>query len=326
MTNSINKPLVSFILPVYNAAAYLPETLDSILRQTYVNFEILAINDGSSDGSLNILQTYAERDARIKVTNQKNKGLVKTLNESIKKAEGEYIARIDADDPSFESRIQLQMELFQKNDSLVLIGGGFEIIDKNGYFNETIHTPTRHEDILRTMMLRNPFGHAGVMFKKTAFTEAGGYSGNKGPTEDYDLWVRLSQLGTVANLPLPVYRYRILEDGISQSNSSEQIKYTREIVSSLWQTSTPRRLTRRELLTQAQRYLEQAPRPSYGIGLKEQFLVDNVQIGTKLVRHGKVLQGLAQIFAVASVGRSGLRAVKKQLNRLDAGSFKQILN
>lgn len=320
------KPIpVSIILPVYNAEVYLPETLDSILRQTFRDFELIAVNDGSSDNSLSILEEYAKRDERIVVIDQKNKGLVATLNDTIKKASGTYIARVDADDPSFDRRLSAQVTFLDNNRETVLVGGGFEIIDQDGFFMETIHAPTRDEDIRRTMMLRNPFGHAGVMFRADAFNKTDGYSNQYGPTEDFDLWIKLSRLGRVANIPSAVYRYRVVESGISQSSSDIQAKYANEHISNLWADATPRVLSRREVKKQADRYLHAQIRHTYAVGLKEQFLMDNAQIGVKLIRHGHFMKGISQLINVASVGRSGLRAVKKRLTYIDAGSIKKAL-
>jgi glycosyltransferase involved in cell wall biosynthesis len=325
MQKNIQNPIVSIVLPVYNAELFLAETLDSILRQTFSNFEVIAINDGSTDSSLGILKEYAKKDARIVIIDQKNMGLVKTLNSAISSARGTYIARVDADDPSFENRLELQVEVLDKNSNIVLVGGGFEIIDENGFFIETVHAPTREEDIRRAMLIRNPFGHAGVMFTKKAFKDTGGYSDDCGPTEDYDLWVRLSHVGNITSIPQPLYRYRIVQSGISQSASEEQAKFTKKITENLWKKQTPRVLSRQELLVQANRYLHLPTRESYNVGIKVQFLSDNARIGTKLIRHAQYLQGIKQLLSVASVGRSGIKAVVKQLGHLDRGSFKQLL-
>ncbi len=326
MAKKSNTPLVSIVLPVYNAGDYLAETLDSILRQTFHDYELLAVNDGSSDNSQVILDAYAKRDSRIVVIQQENKGLVTTLNETIAMARGTYIARADADDPSFSTRLEQQVATLRKDSGMVLVSGGFEIIDENGYFIETIHALTRDEDIRRTMMLRNPFGHAGVMFRKDAFNKVGGYSNNYGPTEDFELWIRLSSVGRLGNIPMPVYRYRVVGNGISQSSSKVQTEFTDQHIDGLWASRTPRILTRREIKTQANRYLHLSTRPSYAIGLKEQFLLDNAQIAMKLVRHGHFLSGCRQLLYVASIGRSGLRAVKKRLRMVDAGSVKRAIN
>lgn len=317
-------PLVSVLMPVYNTERYLHEAIDSILRQTFTDFEFIIINDGSTDSSQKIINHYAKIDSRIVTVKQKNMGLVKTLNKGIELAKGTYIARIDGDDPAFETRLEKQVKIIEKSKKTVLVGGGFEIIDENGFFLETIHPPTRDKDLRRTMMLRNPFGHASALFRKDAAIKAGLYSGECGPTEDQELWIRLSKIGNLATVSEPVYRYRINMKGISQSNSERQANETKKHLGALWAEITPEVLSRDELKEQGQRYVDASIRKSYGIGMKEQFLADNAQIGVKLIRYKYFTQGIAQLWNVATTGRTGFKAVRKRLRQLNGGSLKQI--
>lgn len=310
-------------MPVYNAESFLKETLDSIIRQTFEDFELLALNDGSLDNSGAILDEYAKKDPRIIVIHKENEGLVATLNKGIELAKSELIARVDADDPSFEDRLEEQLKLFNSNEKLVLVGGGFEIIDHLGYFLETIHPPLRDSDLRRTLSLRNPFGHSGVIFKKEAVLKAGLYTDEFGPTEDYDLWIRLAEQGEIACLPFPVYRYRINKGGISQSNSIRQAAETALHSQRLWQKSVPTVLGRKDLVRQSDLLLREARTVRYGIGIKEQFLSDNAQIGIKFIRYRHYLKGIKQLFAVASTGRTGVRVVLKRFKHIDRGSLKQ---
>ncbi len=314
MTQTHSKvPKVSIVLPAYNMAPYLRETLDSILRQTFTDFECIVINDGSTDNSADILNEYDKRDPRMRVINQANQGLVKTLNSAIRQARGAYIARVDGDDPSFEDRLEKQVAVLDDRPGVVLVGGGFEIMDEHGYFLETVHIPTTDADLRRAMALRNPFGHAGVLFRKDAALEAGLYTGNHGPTEDYNLWMRLSQVGQLAALPQPVYRYRIVGNGISQSNSELQMRYTREHASTYWLEYPPQVLTRREIMARSKSYMRRGITAQYGIGIKRQFLFDTARIGAKLIAHGHPLQGIRQLINLTSTGRAGLAEVKKRV-------------
>jgi glycosyltransferase involved in cell wall biosynthesis len=288
-----------------------------VLRQDYKNYELIIINDGSTDLTQTIINEYAKRDDRIIPIKQKNAGLVATLNKGIGLARGIYIARIDGDDPWMEGKLTDQISELEKDERLVLIGGGFEIIDENGYYIETIFPPTRDEDIRRTLMLRNTFGHAGVIYRKDAIVKAGLYSNQCGPTEDYDMWIKLSSIGRLKNLAHPVYRYRIHRNGISQQNSQKQALATKQHVEKIWSKSTPRVLSRREIIIQSNRYLHQTPQLWYGQALKEQFLSDNAQIGVKLIRHGHIINGLLQILYVASIGRSGTKAALKRIRSIN---------
>jgi len=314
-------PLVSIVLPVYNAAAYLRESVDSVLRQDYRNFELLIINDGSSDESRAIIEEYAKRDSRIIAYHQENIGLVKTLNRGIELSNGSYVARIDGDDPWLDKKLSRQMHVLVSNPDTILIGGGFEIIDEDGYYLETISVPTTHEDILRTLSLRNAFGHAGVVFKRDAALKAGGYRDNFGPTEDYDLWIRLSQMGTVANLARPVYRYRVNRGGISQQNSERQANETKAHTERIWAETMPKVLTKATLIKKGNEYLSSGTPSWYGVALKQQMLADNAQIGVKLIRYRHYVDGMRQLIEVCLTGRAGMRQVRSRLSQITLRSL-----
>jgi len=113
---------VSIVMSVYNAQKYLDEAIESILNQTYSNFEFIIINDGSTDKSLEIIENYAKKDSRIIVINRENKGLIYSLNEGIRKANGKYIARMDADDISLPQRLEKQVEFMEKNKNIGICG------------------------------------------------------------------------------------------------------------------------------------------------------------------------------------------------------------
>ncbi len=318
-----NTPLVSILLPAYNTEKYIEESIQSVLRQSFSNFELIILNDGSTDRTQSIIDRYASLDDRIVPIIQKNIGLVSTLNKGIELANGKFIARIDGDDPWMNEKLSEQVEALESDDSLVLIGGGFEVIDEHGYYIETIFPPTQDSDLRRSLMLRNVFGHAGVVMRTSAVKKAGGYRSDFGPTEDYDLWIRLSDLGTLMNIPHPVYRYRINRSGISQQNSSRQAIETKKHVERLWQRGAPVVLSRHEILKRANDYLSSSKLEWYNVALKEQFLSDNAQIGIKLIRHKHITKGIHQLLNIASTGRAGVKAVLKRLRKLDIGSFRQ---
>lgn len=319
---SPKKPTVSVILPAYNAERYIEESIQSVIRQDFKDYELIIINDGSTDHTQDIIDHYKAVDERIVSINQVNQGLVATLNTGLSMARGEYIARIDGDDPWMSCKLSRQLQEFKHDASLVLIGGGFEVIDEDGYYIETIFPPTENDDLHRALMLRNVFGHAGIMMRKSAAVQAGGYRADVGPTEDYDLWIRLAKLGTIKNLAFPVYRYRINSAGISQQNSNAQATEAKKHVDRQWKEGFPPVLSRHEIIRRSATYLSASRREWYNVALKEQFLADNAQIGIKLIRYGQYSAGIHQIFNVASIGRSGLRAVIKRLRMIDRGSFK----
>lgn len=319
---SEKKPLVSVILPAYNTEKYLRETIDSILRQTFTNFECIIINDGSTDTSQKIIDHYAKIDSRIIPIKQQNMGLVATLNKGVELAKGTYIARVDGDDPSFSTRLEKQVEILQKDESVVLVGGGYEMINEEGHYLQTIATPTLNDDLRRAILLRNPFGHASVVFRKDAAVQAGLYSNEFGPTEDQELWIRLAKYGSFAAVPEPVYRYRVNTGGISQNNSHRQAVETKKHLHILWQDSYPDVLTRKELIKRSSLYAKTAG--SYGLDMKRQLLEDNAQIGIKFVRYKQYSAGIKQLWNVASIGRKGISAIIKRIRQLNTGSLSQM--
>lgn len=307
MTN----PLVSIVLPVYNAERYLREALDSLLNQTFKNFEILAVNDGSKDGSLDILKHYAAVDDRIKIIDQQNKGLVATLNETIPRAKGALIARMDADDVSLPRRIQLQVEQFEKNPKLVLVTGCYEVINEFSEFVRFSVLPTNDADIKRSLHLYNPIAHGSVMFKKETFLKTSGYRSDVGPTEDYELWLRMAREGEFYSLPNSIFRWRINLDGITHTNNDEMVKWTRKHVEDMWRLYPPAIAGPRQLRQTFKTYVHLYKKR--GIRMKMVILDDNCRIGVKMIARKQVVKGVRQILSVAATGRPGVKVV---INRI----------
>ncbi len=300
-----NTPLVSVLMPVYNAEAFLARTLDSLLCQTYKNFEIVAINDGSTDNSLDILQRYAHMDDRIVVINQDNKGLVYTLNKAAALAKGEYLARMDSDDLSLPRRFELQLEAFEKNKSAVLVAGCFDVINED---DETLYhesVPTEKEELKRALFARNPIAHGSVMLKKSVFEKVGGYSSECGPTEDYELWSRLIEFGDFVGVPATIFRWRINPDGITQSKSKIMAKHMEENIDKFLEKH-PLIITGRSYLKKRGFYYVHSFQ-LHGVGMKESMFKDCLGVAMAFAQQGQFLKAFLQIFIVASTGRTGLR-------------------
>lgn len=210
-------PKVSIILPVYNGEKYLGESMESILAQTYNNFELLIINDGSKDGSLSIIKKY--KDKRIKVYTQKNQGLAATLNRGIKLAKGEYLARQDQDDLSLPSRLDKQVNYLNNNPRCGLVGTWSEIINENGTTTGYYHRHPAENDILKIELLfDNPFVHSSVMLRKDVFKKVNGYATNNNwqPPEDYELWSRIARYYNIGNIPVVLHKYREVPGSMSR--------------------------------------------------------------------------------------------------------------
>ena len=217
MNDNQTRPLVSVVLPVYNGETYLKESIDSIISQTYTNFELLIINDGSTDKSEEICLSY--NDDRIKYIFQKNEGLAETLNNALTLCKGKYIARQDQDDISYKNRFQKQVDFLEKNESIVLLGARAKIFSDEVDYLKTHNHATQPSILKFDLMFNNPFVHSTIMFRKTSLEIVGYYNTNRSFYEDYELWSRFVQAGDVANLPDVLLDYRHHDQGLSKSTN-----------------------------------------------------------------------------------------------------------
>ena len=205
-----SSPAISVVLPVYNAEAYVSEAVESILAQTFTDFELIIINDGSTDGSRAILRELATRDTRIVLIERPNGGLVSALNDSLEMARAELIARMDADDVAMPERFALQHARMIEEPELAVLGGFFNIIDRDGAIIRLYdNLPLTPAAAMRFVKHGCPVHHPAVMMRRDAVLKAGGYRKAFCHAEDYDLWLRMSDLGhAIANLPQPLLNYR----------------------------------------------------------------------------------------------------------------------
>jgi len=199
---------LSIVMSVYNGEKYLREAIESILNQTYTDFEFIIINDGSTDQSLDIIRSYS--DQRVVIINQENKGLIESLNIGIARARTNYIARIDADDVSHLDRLEKQIKFMDNNPNLVLLSSSYNVMLESGEIICTRFLPVEDKCIREAITKWNPFCHSSAFFRKKVFEKVGGYSKRyELAEEDYDLWKRIIQHGEVANIREPLIDYRI---------------------------------------------------------------------------------------------------------------------
>lgn len=211
---------ISVLLPVYNCPRYVGAAIESILAQSLGDFELLIIDDGSTDETPSVLERYT--DPRIRHLRQTNRGLAGTLNVGIEMARGEFIARQDQDDLSHPDRLAKQLAYFHANPSCVLLGTAAEILEgenRSGRFHRHPTDPTR---LRYELLFNNPFVHSSVMFPRGSVREVGGYSTDpsRQPPEDYELWSRLARRGPVANLSDPLLVYREIPGSMSRVGPS----------------------------------------------------------------------------------------------------------
>ena len=221
--------LVSIILPVYNGEQYLKMAVDSVLSQTYTNFELIIINDGSTDTSAEIIESYS--DERIKlITQLKNIGYVYRLNEGIRISKGNFIARIDSDDLWNPNKLSTQIKAFNNNDNLFFVATDFNKIDKNGEIFSTEKSSNINN--LRNSILKRCFiCHSAVMFKKEIIHTVGTYNEKIKYAEDYDYWIRILAKYKGFILPEVLTDYRITNESVSFKKRRTQIYFV--IVSKL---------------------------------------------------------------------------------------------
>ena len=214
----MKEQLITILLPCRNAERYLVETLDSLINQTYANIEIICIDDGSTDKTPDILQQYSFKDQRIRFyQNEKNIKLIATLNRGIALAQGEYIARIDADDIALPDRIERQL-LFIKKSNADLVSGSVIVIDENGKELEVIKPRGYTHNVIEWLALfSNPMGHPSV-FGKTDVFKKNNYLQSEVAlhAEDYEIWARMIRNGVkMANTDDILIKYRVNPQSVS---------------------------------------------------------------------------------------------------------------
>jgi glycosyltransferase involved in cell wall biosynthesis len=225
MTNPLinQSPILSIILPAYNAATYIAETIESVLHQDYTNFELLIIDDGSTDTTAQVVHPFTSDQRVIYIKDEHNIGLIQTLNKGISLAKGKYIGRIDADDIWHNpNKISMQMEYFDTHPDTVLIGTSAIAIDQSGKTLFTMKYPSEEQIIRKQFLSGNPFIHPSVICLKEAMVNAGGFLTEDTYAEDYGLWLRIAALGHIHNISEPLMKYRIHGNGVSQSNAIKQ--------------------------------------------------------------------------------------------------------
>lgn len=205
--------LASVVMAVYNGEKYIKETIDSVLNQSFTDFEFIIVNDGSTDNTTSILAGYT--DKRIQIINQKNVGLSKSLNNGIAYAKGKYIARIDADDRCHINRLEKQLAYLSINQDVVLVGSNANIIDEEGNFLYTSEVIKSVEN-LKIFEEHNPFLHSSVIFKKEIFNQCKGYDEEIiHHFEDKLLWKKMFNYGKMVNLNEALIDYRITPNSIT---------------------------------------------------------------------------------------------------------------
>ncbi|MCS6979788.1 MAG: glycosyltransferase [Flavobacteriales bacterium] len=223
----MEKPLVTVLMPVFNAREFVAEALESILRQTYSNLEVIVIDDGSQDGSVNILKSFS--DSRLKLfLHENNKGLIATLNEGLEMAQGDYIARMDADDVAFPERLEVQVGYMRDNPNVGILGSW---VERFGASKGQVKYPLDDAEIRWELTYRCSFCHPSVMVRRKVLKSHDLRYDQRFPhAEDYEFWTRLMDYTRGANLPRPLLRYRVHSGNISQTQADIQRHNTERVI------------------------------------------------------------------------------------------------
>lgn len=219
----MNRPMISIIMPVYNASLFLREAIDSILEQTYTDFELIIINDGSTDNSEDIIGYYTDNRI-VYLRNKTNLKLIESLNKGLRHAKGKYIARMDSDDMALPNRLALQVEYMEKHCDVVLCGSQIEYIDENGVLlqNSPVY-PIEGADLISYSLFKSPIAHPAAMMRRNVLVVHNIYYDADYPhAEDVRLWFELMKYGRVVNLSQKLLKYRISEGQVTNRHREQQ--------------------------------------------------------------------------------------------------------
>ena len=201
-------PKISVIMAAFNEEANIQNAILSIQEQTFKEWELVIVDDGSDDGTLNLINDAVSLDSRITcLSNDKNIGLAMSLNKAISFSNSEYIARMDADDYSLPDRLETQLNFMQGNPDISVLGTGGIYCDQNGTEIKKVIFPEHHNEIVKWLNKSSPFLHPSVLIRRSFFQKIGGYDDSYYRAQDYDLWHRGKNIARYCNLQIPLINY-----------------------------------------------------------------------------------------------------------------------
>jgi Glycosyl transferase family 2 len=221
----MHTPLVSVVMSVFNGARFLREAIESILLQSFSDFEFIIINDGSIDKTGPVLDEYRRRDPRVRVYHRENRGLISSLNYGCELAKGKYIARMDADDIALRDRFLWQIDFMETHPGVAVLGTAVEFVDQTGKGLRISCHPSNPREIRRILLEKSFMWHPSVVMRKSAFFAVGGYR-DVPHAEDYDLWLRIADHFQIANLEAVLLKYRLHPEQVSVSKCAKQAMST----------------------------------------------------------------------------------------------------
>jgi len=219
----MKNPKVSVLMPAYNAEEYIGEAIESILNQTFTDFECIIIDDCSKDKTWDIIQEYAKKDKRIRpFKNEKNLKLSATLNKGIGLCRAEYIARMDADDWCYPYRLEKQYTVISTNSNIGILGGTMEVCNESLEVKNIRKYHITNEEIRKYIFKYSPFCHATTIYRKDIVQSVGGYNIDLYDAEDYDLYFRIGKISEFRNIDDVLYKMRYNENSVSNTRARRQ--------------------------------------------------------------------------------------------------------
>ena len=222
-------PLLSVVMPVWNGERHLAEAVESILRQSFFDFEFIVLDDGSTDSTPKILREFSRRDTRIRVIALNHEGIVHALNRGIAEARASWIARMDCDDIAHPARFEKQMQALSAYRDAILCHTGVRLVGDPALMSRQQRLPRTTAFLAVRLCFGSPIIHPGVVYSKTAVLKAGGYRPEERHAEDYSLWGRMLALGRFVGLPESLLDLRVHAGSISKKEADTQSRLTAEI-------------------------------------------------------------------------------------------------
>ena len=225
-------PFITVFTPNYNGSKYISETIESVIKQSYTNFEYIIIDDHSTDNSWQIIQKYAKKDQRIKTfRNTRNLQIVKNRNCGFQHSspEAKYFAIIDSDDVALPDKLKIQVNFLQNNPDYGLVGSNIIIINKNSQVIGFRKYPSTDNDIRKSILRFNPIAQSSVILRKDVIDEIGMYDETWRVCQDYDYWLRVGISWKFANINKPLIKYRLSSTQVKSTNLKETLQNTYKI-------------------------------------------------------------------------------------------------
>jgi glycosyltransferase involved in cell wall biosynthesis len=218
----VSAPAVSVLMSVHNGAPWVREAVESVLAQTLHDLELIVIDDGSTDGTPDVLASI--RDPRLRVERRMRQGLTLALNRALELARSPLLARLDADDVALPERLARQIEFLEAHPDVGLLGTGAREIDPSGREVTVVRPPADDDAIRRALIRANPFVHSSVIVRRSALDKAGRYDPRFPVAQDYDLWMRLARVTRLANLPEPLVVRRLTPGRVSAVRDDDRLR------------------------------------------------------------------------------------------------------